>query len=81
MLSGFNCSIHDENKFGPQVAATCYEGFDFTLLFEEVTLSTVPIAIIFPLVLARAWQLKHGNEKVHHGAPYVVKMVSWLSDS
>lgn len=39
------CSIADEDVFGPTVDASCHNGFDFTLLFEELVLTLLPIII------------------------------------
>ena len=39
------CSMVTEDMFGPTVAASCLGGFDFTLLFEETILTTVPLGI------------------------------------
>ncbi|KAH5529875.1 hypothetical protein HBI29_022040 [Parastagonospora nodorum] len=54
-----SCPIHSEAAFGPIVAATpaCYDGFDFTLLFEEILFSLVPNAILIALLLSRVSRL------------------------
>ncbi|KAJ6446709.1 Canalicular multispecific organic anion transporter 2 [Purpureocillium lavendulum] len=39
------CAIGVEDAFGPIVESSCLDGFDFTLLFEEALLTTVPIGI------------------------------------
>ncbi|CAE7199875.1 hypothetical protein P3342_010333 [Pyrenophora teres f. teres] len=55
-----SCPIHDENAFGPVVVAVpaCYNGFDFTLLFEEIFFSLVPNAILTILLISRVFQLQ-----------------------
>lgn len=40
-----SCSIDAEKAFGPTVTASCLEGFDFTLYFEETILTIVPLGI------------------------------------
>jgi len=54
-----SCPIHDEAAFGPVIAAVpaCYNGFDFTLLFEEVFFSLVPSAILTILLISRVVRL------------------------
>lgn len=54
-----SCPIHNEAAFGPVVAAVpaCYNGFDFTLLFEEIFLSLVPSAILTILLVSRVFQV------------------------
>ncbi len=48
------CPPAADEKFGPRVAP-CARSFDFTLLFEQAILSTVPSAIFLTLA---AWRLK-----------------------
>ena len=50
-----SCHIYEEAVFGPVVVAlpTCYNGFDFTLLFEENILSLVPNVILTILLIFR----------------------------
>lgn len=54
-----SCPIHDEAAFGPVVAAVpaYYNGFDFTLLFEEIFFSLVPNTIPAILLISRVFQL------------------------
>jgi hypothetical protein len=42
---GEACSFAAENNFGPAVSATCPALFDFTLLFEEIVLSILPLTL------------------------------------
>ncbi|KYK58885.1 hypothetical protein DCS_00012 [Drechmeria coniospora] len=52
------CSIDVQDDFGPAVAAAdCNDGFDFTLLFEQLCLSILPAAVFAVLGPARLWQL------------------------
>ncbi|XP_044721310.1 ABC transporter domain-containing protein [Hirsutella rhossiliensis] len=51
------CFIDVQDKFGPAVAATCYHGFDFTLLFEDIFLCIVPAAVLAILALIRLRRL------------------------
>ena len=37
------CTIDIENQFGPLIATSCLDGFDFTLLFEETILTILPL--------------------------------------
>jgi ATP-binding cassette subfamily C (CFTR/MRP) protein 1 len=39
------CSIEVEDVFGPVVASSCAQGFDFTLYFEEGILTILPLSI------------------------------------
>lgn len=38
-----SCSIDVHDVFGPTVARSCLNGFDFTLLFEESVLTLLPL--------------------------------------
>jgi ATP-binding cassette, subfamily C (CFTR/MRP), member 1 len=69
------CSIEAESVFGPQVAPECREGFDFTLLFEELILTLIPLVLVSLLLLLRLWQLLHQNLKVKVGNVYYLKLV------
>ncbi|KAG6008111.1 hypothetical protein E4U21_004993 [Claviceps maximensis] len=40
-----SCSIDVHNVFGPTVANSCLDGFDFTLLFEESVLTLLPLLL------------------------------------
>lgn len=75
MFTRSNCTINDENTLGPQVSSACHGGFDFTLLFEEIFMSAIPIALVLPATLARMWHLRRENEKVNRGALYLLKLV------
>lgn len=60
-----SCPIHDEAVFGPVVAAVpaCYNGFDFTLLFEEIFFSLVPNVVFVILLIPRVFQLLRGRHR------------------
>jgi ATP-binding cassette, subfamily C (CFTR/MRP), member 1 len=71
-----SCSIHVEDTFGPTVASGCYHGFDFTLLFEEVILGIVPLAIVLTcLVPFRILHLAKCRENIRGGWLHHVKLV------
>ncbi|TVY44056.1 ABC transporter [Lachnellula occidentalis] len=57
------CSLIDKS-FGPYATENCRGGFDFTLLFEEVILSIIPISIILFVVPFRIFYLSHKQRKV-----------------
>ncbi|KAB8236980.1 ABC transporter [Aspergillus alliaceus] len=58
-----SCSILVENQFGPSVER-CYNGFDFTLLFEEGFMSIAPSSIFFLAAIARILYLQNQEPKV-----------------
>lgn len=67
------CRFDVETGFGP--AADCYDGFDFTLLFEESILTLVPAGVtlfLLPLFLLR---LRKEERKVVESWLHVVKLV------
>lgn len=39
------CNIAIEDAWGPVVPASCLQGFDFTLLFEESILTILPLTL------------------------------------
>lgn len=43
-MASSSCGSAVQDVFGPVVASTCLDGFDFTLLFEEAVLTLVPLA-------------------------------------
>lgn len=51
------CSGADRS-FGPAVPSSCRGGFDFTLLFEQIFLSSLPAAALLLAASARLWQLR-----------------------
>lgn len=73
------CSAADEDVFGPVVDASCRNGFDFTLLFEELILALLPIAIFFLAASVRIWVLRRASEKVNRSWLYAAKEVRFLA--
>jgi hypothetical protein len=57
-------------------AGSCRGGFDFSLLFEEIILSLLPIALISILVPLRVWQLSQKRRKVVASWLLPIKLVS-----
>ncbi|PYH55612.1 P-loop containing nucleoside triphosphate hydrolase protein [Aspergillus niger CBS 101883] len=71
------CRFDVETGFGP--AADCYDGFDFTLLFEESILTLVPAGVtlfLLPLFLLR---LRKEERKVVESWLHVVKLAGWFA--
>lgn len=54
--------IEVETGFGP--VANCYDGFDFTLLFEESILTIVPSGIVLLLLPFWTGRLRGSERKV-----------------
>lgn len=71
------CSIAVENTFGPRVSRSCLKGFDFTLFFEEVILTIVPIAIVCLALPIRVWKLHRYPVRVNRSWLYLVKLVGF----
>lgn len=64
-----------ENFFGPTISPSCFNGFDFTLLFEEGIMS-IPLSILVLLIAPfRIMQLLKRSEKVLSGPQYILKLV------
>jgi ATP-binding cassette subfamily C (CFTR/MRP) protein 1 len=55
MNSSTQCVLADDDTFGPQVH-NCRDGFDFTLLFEQVIFTIVPVAM---LLMASPFRILH----------------------
>ena len=55
--------IHHKAAFGPVVAAVpaCYNGFDFTLLIEEILFFLVPSVILTLLLELRIFRFLRGR--------------------
>lgn len=68
------CSIDVEDKFGPAVQG-CYDGLDFTLLFEEAFLSIAPLGLFIILGVIQGAYLWKQNVKVRSGALHILKLV------
>ena len=69
------CPIEVEDRFGPEVAAECLGGFDFTLLFEEVFLSIIPLIFVCLFWPFRFRQLAYRFQRIKIGRIYHVKLV------
>ncbi|KAJ5139829.1 P-loop containing nucleoside triphosphate hydrolase protein [Penicillium atrosanguineum] len=72
------CSVADEDLFGPVVNASCHNGFDFTLLFEELILTLIPASLFFLAASARIWILRRASEKVNRSWLYAAKEIFFL---
>lgn len=70
------CSIAAEKVFGPRVAASCVNGFDFTLLFEESILTIAPISIVCLILPIRVWRLQGIPVQARKSWLYTVKLVA-----
>lgn len=70
------CSAADEDVFGPTVDKSCHNGFDFTLLFEELVLTLAPIILAWFAASIRVWTLRHAVEKANRSWLYAAKEVS-----
>lgn len=69
------CSVADEDLFGPVVNASCRNGFDFTLLFEELILTLLPISLFLLAASVRICVLRRASEKVNRSWLYATKEV------
>lgn len=56
MEQSISCPAWSDQTFGPRIDPACRE-FDFTLLFEDVVFSAVPVAVFLVLAIARIFQL------------------------
>lgn len=71
------CPLSADKAFGPVVAASCRQGFDFTLMFEQSILSIGPSSILLVLLSLRLYWLYHSDVKVlPHASLYNGKVVS-----
>lgn len=73
------CSAADEDVFGPTIHDSCHHGFDFTLLFEEMILTLLPIILAWLAAPIRAWNLRHASEKANRSWLYAAKEVCQAS--
>ncbi|KAK2608926.1 hypothetical protein QQS21_002502 [Conoideocrella luteorostrata] len=69
------CPIESEVGFGP--TSDCYDGFDFTLLFEETILTIAPAGITLFLLPWFISRLSKREKKVAGTWRHVAKLVSW----
>lgn len=71
------CPISVENVWGPTVARSCLQGFDFTLFFEETILSILPLGLAICLVPLRLRTLRTSRIKVVASSRlHICKLVS-----
>ncbi|KAK2879339.1 hypothetical protein FQN49_000972 [Arthroderma sp. PD_2] len=70
------CTVRDGNSFGPFIQPSCFDGFDFTLLFEESILTIIPALVACLLLLIRVWKLNRLPVKVKPSWLSVVKSVA-----
>ncbi|RAK97248.1 P-loop containing nucleoside triphosphate hydrolase protein [Aspergillus ibericus CBS 121593] len=57
-----------DNSFGPYAGAGCRGGFDFTLTFEEIVMTLVPVTIFLAIATIRIWVLwKRGSVRAGVG--------------
>lgn len=69
------CSIEADNAFGPAVNASCRDGFDFTLLFEQSILGILP-AVVFLVAFPEAlYRLTKRRPRTEHNLVRVLKIV------
>jgi ATP-binding cassette subfamily C (CFTR/MRP) protein 1 len=68
------CATVDET-FGPWAGTQCRGSFDFTLRFEEVFLSAVPLALVLIVVPFRLWYLCKKQNKVKRSKLLFWKLV------
>ncbi|KAI9742902.1 MAG: hypothetical protein M1818_003631 [Claussenomyces sp. TS43310] len=61
-FGGRGCQVTADNDFGP-VVASCARLFDFTLLFEQAILSTIPSAVLLTLAPWRLTSLYLSSQK------------------
>ncbi|KAK1754461.1 P-loop containing nucleoside triphosphate hydrolase protein [Echria macrotheca] len=76
-MSSPKCPIEAESGFGP--VADCYDGFDFTLLFEETILTILPAGIVLlllPFWLARLYKTARRVASTWH---HVAKLIGWIA--
>ena len=60
------CDLDGDNSFGPVIAG-CREEFDFTLLFEQTVLSTIPAVFAIIAAVASIFRLSRQNVKTAQG--------------
>jgi hypothetical protein len=69
------CTVADEDVFGPFVNASCHNGFDFTLRFEETILTILPLSILLLSGVLRIRSLSCASDKVNRSWLYAAKEV------
>ncbi|KAL3480238.1 P-loop containing nucleoside triphosphate hydrolase protein [Aspergillus californicus] len=76
-LSLFPCQQADSSLH--PVPPSCRGGFDFSLLFEEVILGVLPLAIIVLILPWRIWHLFQKPRKVVPSTLEYIKFSGWIS--
>ncbi|KHO01327.1 ABC transporter [Metarhizium album ARSEF 1941] len=72
-----SCSIHVHDVFGPTVASSCLNGFDFTLLFEESILTLLPLLLADLVLVPRAALLWKTAPKVNRSWLFALKFLTF----
>ncbi|KAK2608934.1 hypothetical protein QQS21_002510 [Conoideocrella luteorostrata] len=72
-----SCSIDVHDVFGPTVAYSCLNGFDFTLLFEEAILTLLPLLLTVLLLVPRAILLRSTTPKVKRSWLFALKFATF----
>ena len=70
-----DCSSGADNAFGPTVDGSCRDGFDFTLLFEQVMLSIIPSLLLILLAPPRLYTLYRASIKILVDSMHIAKLV------
>ncbi|KAL8369750.1 hypothetical protein RB595_000201 [Gaeumannomyces hyphopodioides] len=74
-----DCAAAIDDSFGPWAGPACRGGFDFTLLFEESTL-TIPVQTAFLLVMPwRLWQLVRSDRKARGNWQLALKLIACVT--
>uniref|UniRef100_A0A8H7NNV7 ABC transporter n=1 Tax=Bionectria ochroleuca TaxID=29856 RepID=A0A8H7NNV7_BIOOC len=71
------CSIDVHDTFGPTVAYSCLNGFDFTLLFEESVLTLLPLLLTVVILIPRAIFLRKTAPKAKRSWLFALKCVTY----
>ncbi|RDW67218.1 Metal resistance protein YCF1 [Aspergillus mulundensis] len=72
------CSIGVEDVFGPTVASTCRNGFDFTLLFEEAFFVIAPCSLLLLSLPFLLYRLRGQRFQGSSGLSLYIKLSSHL---
>ncbi|KAL4969112.1 putative ABC multidrug transporter [Aspergillus stella-maris] len=75
--SPLSLCLQADNSIQP-VPSICRGGFDFSLLFEEVILGALPLAIIALFLPLRIWRLFQKPRKVVPSALKYAKLLLWI---
>ncbi|KAG9248121.1 P-loop containing nucleoside triphosphate hydrolase protein [Calycina marina] len=68
-----NCVLSADNSFGPAVKG-CRDGFDFTLLFEEIALAIIPLVILLVSVPFRLFYIWRDGKRAKPGILLPIKL-------